>query len=475
MNSPFSIDSGSNPPTQYPGRRYYPVIATYVILGVNVVIFILMTLAGGSKSVQVLLDFGASYGPFFRAGQYWRLVMPMFLHIGLAHLATNMFGLVLLGCFLEPLYGYGRFSLLYVVSGMAGSFLSMQASSHIAAGASGAIFGIAGAMLVTGFLHPQAVPRRWKNVFGIGILLVIVTNLAFGRFIKHIDNWAHLGGLLAGIILALLIPPARSRAGIASWTQSPVQPALIFPAAVVVIAMAAAASHYVKSGEVTSLVEASARMVALRQPDRALSLLQQARRIAPDDLRVHEALGAIYFEKRLYAQAILELRQALRLDPSSSPDTVALATAYENSGNLAKARQILEAAQKKAPENATTHEALAEVYASLKLYPAAIGQYDTVLKLAPNSPIAHNNLAWLYATCDDPQYRDPKGALGHAAMAVKLTDWRQPEFIDTLAAALFANGQSKLAAEAEGKAVQLEPGNPEFRASLARYRKAAGT
>jgi membrane associated rhomboid family serine protease/tetratricopeptide (TPR) repeat protein len=541
MNS-LSVEP-DNSPTYYPGRRYYPVVATYVILAVNVSVFILMTLAGGSKNVQVLLSFGASYGPFFRAGEYWRLVMPMFLHIGVAHLATNMFGLVLLGYFLEPLYGYGRFSLIYVLSGMAGSLLSMEASAHIAAGASSAIFGIAGAMLVTGFLHPEAVPWRWKNVFGIGILLVIVVNLGFGHFVKHIDNWAHLGGLLCGISLALLIPPARLRSGASAWSQRPAQPVTIVPATLVVIAIVATASHYVKAGELTSLLQASGRMDALHQPDRALSLLQQAQRIAPHNFQVCEALGALYLERRQYGRAISELEQALRLDPSSSrdavalaeaynalhqpqralsllqqagriaphnfqvsealgvlylerrqyaqaipelkqalqlepssaPDAVALAEAYEDSGQLAQARQVLETAHRKAPEDAGTQEALAELCSRLKLYQAAINQYKGVLKLAPNSAIAHNNLAWLYATCDDPQYRDPKDALHHAWIAVRLSGWRQSEFVDTLAAAFFANGQPKLAAVTEGKALQLAPANQEFQASLARYRKAVGT
>lgn len=452
-----------------PGRRYYPVIATYVILAVDVLVYILMTLAGGSRNIQVLLNFGASYGPLFRAGEYWRLVMPMFLHIGIAHLATNMFGLVLLGYFLEPLYGYGRFSLLYVLSGIGGSLLSMEVSNHVAAGASGAIFGIAGAMLVTGLLHPEAVPRQWKNVFGIGILTVIVVNLVFGQLVNHIDNWAHVGGLVCGTVLALLIPPVQMQAQLTSWTRIPGQPVLVLPALAVVIAMAETAIQYVKAREITSLVEASARMLVSHQPDRALSLLEQARRISPRDLRVCEALGALYLERGQYVQAIPELKQALQLDPASSTDIIGLAQAYESSGRLAEARDILQSAAKAAPQDATIEEALAELYAKLKLYQAAIDRYQAVLKLAPGSAVTQNNLAWLYATCDDPKYRDAKDALRLASIAVNLTRWRQPEFIDTLAAALFANGDAKLAAETEGKALALAPANPEFRASLARY------
>ncbi|MGH9447338.1 MAG: rhomboid family intramembrane serine protease [Terriglobia bacterium] len=457
-----------------PGRQYYPVLATYVILGVNVLVFILMTLAGGSKNIQVLLDFGASYGPLFRAGEYWRLVMPMFLHIGLAHLLTNMTGLVLLGYFLEPLYGYGRFSLLYVVSGIAGSLLSMEASPHIAAGASGAIFGIAGAMLVTGILHPEAVPYRWKNVFGIGILLVIIANLVFGHFVKHIDNWAHLGGLISGVALAWIIPPARSGRAARTRNSSRSQSVPAFLVAILVLAaMGVTANHYVRTGEAVKLLGASAKMQAAHHTGHALALAQQALRIAPHDIQAHEAVGALYLEKGEYAPAIRELREALRFDPFSPAGSVELAAAYEGLGNLTQARQVLEAAYQKTPRDIGTQEALAEVCTKLALYAEAVQHYNRMLRQAPKDSVAQNNLAWLLATCSDPRYRDPKAALEHALAAVKLTQWQAPDFIDTLAAALFANRRFKLAAEVEKKALQMEPGNISFRASWDRYRQAA--
>lgn len=456
-------------------RRYYPVIATYVILGLNVFIFALMTTAGGSKNVDVLLSFGASYGSYFRAGQYWRLVMPMFLHIGFAHLAVNMFALCVLGAFLEPLYGYGRFALLYVISGMGGALLSMEASSHIAAGASGAIFGIAGAMLVTGLLHPGVVPRRWKNVFGAGILAAIVVELIFGRFIQHIDNWAHLGGLVVGLLLGWLIPPARLNVDSGRWSESRFQPVVFLPVAIVVIALGATANSYVKTQQVTQLLADAGRLEAARQPDRARALLEAAKHIDPRSARVHEELGGLALARKDYGDAIREFEAARRFNSQASPsDALLLATAYQASGDLAKAREVLETAQRQMPARADVQEALAEVCSGLKLYSEAIQHYQEALKLAPNSPVANNNLAWIYATCENPQLRNPHAALEYALRAVQLTGWRQPDFIDTLAAALASNGQFKLAAETETKAAALAPGNPEFQENLARYRKAAG-
>src|SRR6185437_7824658 len=92
--------------------RYWPV-ATLTLIALCVLVFILETLAGGSKNTEVLLNFGASYGPYLRRGDYWRLVMPMFLHIGWFHIAVNMYALYLLGPILERLYGYARFSVIY--------------------------------------------------------------------------------------------------------------------------------------------------------------------------------------------------------------------------------------------------------------------------------------------------------------------------------------------------------------------------
>ena len=161
---------------------------TLATIAVTFVVFLLMEAAGGSPDTDVLPDFGAAYGPYFRLGQYWRLVMPMFLHIGWLHILVNMYALYILGRILERVYGYGRYSMIYVGSGVASAYLSMMVSNNISAGASGAIFGVAGAMLATGFLHREVVPRRWGRAFGKGILILIVLSLILGMTIAHIDN-----------------------------------------------------------------------------------------------------------------------------------------------------------------------------------------------------------------------------------------------------------------------------------------------
>jgi tetratricopeptide (TPR) repeat protein len=123
---------------------------------------------------------------------------------------------------------------------------------------------------------------------------------------------------------------------------------------------------------------------------------------------------------------------------------------------------------------AANHVLLAVLYDKQKLYADAIKNYQEALRLAPGFAEAHNNLAWLYATCEDPKFRDPKAALDHAQLAVKLTQWKEGNFIDTLAEAHFVNGDYQQAVDIQKKALALEPDNTELQGHMVRYRKAAG-
>jgi len=123
------------------------------------VVFVLMTTAGGPANRDVLLAFGASCRPYFLAGEYWRAVMPMFLHLTLVHLLLNLYALCLFGPELERLSGCGPFALTYVSAGTGGSLGSMLMSRQIGAGASGAVLGICGALLVTRYVRRMGFPR----------------------------------------------------------------------------------------------------------------------------------------------------------------------------------------------------------------------------------------------------------------------------------------------------------------------------
>ena len=180
---------------------------TYVFFGLNIAVFLLMALAGGSTNEPTLMAFGVKANRAITNGQWWRFVTPIFLHIGWLHLIFNSYALWIVGPQVEKLYGSARFVILYVVTGVAGVFGSYIFHPYSeSAGASGAIFGLFGVLLVFGIRYRSAIPPFFKRAVGTGVLPVIVINLIIGLTIPGIDNSAHIGGLLAGALLAAVVP-----------------------------------------------------------------------------------------------------------------------------------------------------------------------------------------------------------------------------------------------------------------------------
>ncbi|NQD67466.1 rhomboid family intramembrane serine protease [Bacillus haikouensis] len=179
------------------GRPFF----TYFFIAVQLAMFVLLELNGGSKDPQTLIEFGAKYNPLIIEGEWWRLVTPIFLHIGMLHLLMNTLALYYLGTAVEKIYGRSRFVFVYMVSGITGSFASYLFTANLSAGASGAIFGCFGALLYFGVLYPKIFFRT----MGTNIIAVILLNLAFGFTIPGIDNAGHLGGLAGGFLAAGIV------------------------------------------------------------------------------------------------------------------------------------------------------------------------------------------------------------------------------------------------------------------------------
>jgi len=185
---------------------------TYLFFGINIAVFLLMTFAGGTTNDSTLLAFGVKANALINQGQYWRFLTPVFIHIGLLHLFFNSYALWIVGPQVEKLYGGPKFVLIYLVTGMAGVASSYwYRPEGLSAGASGAIFGLFGALLVFGLRHRHSIPPFFRRAVGTGVLPVIVINLIIGFSIPMIDNSAHLGGLVSGMFLAAVIPFERPR------------------------------------------------------------------------------------------------------------------------------------------------------------------------------------------------------------------------------------------------------------------------
>ena len=181
---------------------YKHPIVTYIIMAICIILFILMELSGGSTNSQTLLKYGANLDVLVKNGEYYRLFTCIFLHIGIMHLLCNMYSLYIIGREVENLFGKIKYIIIFILSGIFGSIMSLAFTHNtISAGASGAIFGLLGALLYFGMHYRTYLGEAIKR----SIIPIIVVNLIIGFFAEGIDLAAHIGGLVGGVLVAMMV------------------------------------------------------------------------------------------------------------------------------------------------------------------------------------------------------------------------------------------------------------------------------
>ena len=205
-----SDEAQSGPGAPLPGLRRKPY-ATWILLALIAVMHLLAELTGGSNDPDVLWRLGAMDGQLIAAGEYWRLFAAIFLHSGWMHFGLNAFGLFVVGQLLEPLYGHTRFTAIFLLAGLAGSVSSYAFNlslmpNAIGMGASGALFGILGALVAFFLLHRNHLGDMGRRSLA-GLLVLAGVNLMFGLVTAGVDNYAHIGGFVGGFALGLAFGP----------------------------------------------------------------------------------------------------------------------------------------------------------------------------------------------------------------------------------------------------------------------------
>lgn len=194
-------------------RKMPEAICTVILIVINAAVFLFLTVLGNTEDAVFMLNHGAMFEPLVvRGHEYYRLFTSLFLHFGISHLLNNMVLLGALGWNLEFETGRIKFLLIYFVSGVGGNLLSLSQNLSIgeqtvSAGASGAIFGLMGALLYVVIANRG----RMGRLSGRGVLFMIVLSLYYGFTSEGVDNWAHIGGLACGFIMAVILyRPGRS-------------------------------------------------------------------------------------------------------------------------------------------------------------------------------------------------------------------------------------------------------------------------
>lgn len=186
---------------------------TFILILINVLVFLVSDLTGYSQDVMHMLDLGAAYTPLItEGGEVYRLFTSMFLHFGIAHLLNNMLVLFVLGSRLERAAGKIRFLVIYLLGGVAGNVISLlleldSGDYSVSAGASGAVFAVMGAMIYIVVRN-----RGWlEDLSWRQIVVMALFSLYFGFTSSGVDNAAHVGGLISGGILAVILYHPRRR------------------------------------------------------------------------------------------------------------------------------------------------------------------------------------------------------------------------------------------------------------------------
>lgn len=190
-------------------------VFTIALVVINIVVFLFLSFQGVTEDAEFMAEHGAMYVPYIvEREEYYRIFTSMFLHFDIQHLMNNMVVLIAAGYILENVVGRMRFLIIYLVSGAGGTLVSMYQDIHmeeyaVAAGASGAVFGLIGAMLYI------AVRNRGRigSISGRGLLFMALLSLYYGYANGGVDNFAHAGGLISGVVLAVLLYRVKKHSG----------------------------------------------------------------------------------------------------------------------------------------------------------------------------------------------------------------------------------------------------------------------
>jgi len=445
------------------------VWVTPAILVVNVLVFVAMVATGVSPtgpSPIELLKWGADFGPATVAGgEWWRVVTAAFVHVGVLHLAFNMYAFWGAGAMAERLYGNVAVLILYLVAVVAGSLVSiLWAPEAVSAGASGAVFGVYGALLAFVLRARADFPMAVLDPLRNSVLGFIAYNLFFGLTMPHISNSAHLGGLVTGLAAGGLLGRdlrAPAEAGVGRYLRA----AALAP----VLAALAWGTHQ----RVSTLPSVQSRRLwqeaaaAARTSDwaKARQRLDEAIRNDPSNPRLYTMRGYVRERAEDRDGAIADYGEAIARDPKAAGPLSLRCLTWLRKNALDRAAADCDAALKLDPKDADAWHGRASILHTKGLYEEAIRAADRLIEASPDN--AHS----LLLRADIFRHKgDLAAAEGDVRKALALAP-NDPHALMSLAHLLVRRGDFEAARKECDRAVSLAPedaGNYSQRASVLR-------
>ena len=421
-------------------------IVTKAIFGINVAVFLGMLFAGVSildnPSGQDLVHWGANYGPFTLSGQWWRLLTCVFVHGSLMHIGFNMWCLWDLGSLAESLYGHWTFAIVYLLAGVGGSLGSIIWNPNVlSVGASGAIFGIAGALIASFYLGEFSLPRAAIMGTLRSVVIFVGYNLVFGAVMSRVDNAAHVGGLVTGLLLGALVAKA-----------APDQDNLSRRIAVLALACVlifGGAAWWLHSRDYIRHMQRGVGALAENKNDEAIAEFQTVIRQRPHFALAHLQLANAYIRKGDFAKAKQELEVVVAFAPEDLRAPYVLGSLWLEEGKPEQAREIFQKMLARNPNSADAHFGLASAASAEGKYQDTIAEYKLAAQSDPDLEGVYSNRGRAQAKL---------GQYDEAIASFKTEIEKSGDDYHTeiaLANAYDAKGMKKEAADARQKAAEL--------------------
>ena len=366
-------------------RKRPPAPLTAGLVGINVAVFLAMALAFKSFSepnTAQLIRWGADWGPRSLGAQPWRMLSSNYVHIGLLHILFNMWCLWDLGNLAERIFDKATYLLTYTACGIAGSLSSLWWHPLVVgAGASGAIFGLAGALITALYLGRLPIPKQAVRHTLRSLVIFAGYNLFFGAVGAGIDNSAHIGGLVTGLVLGGIMAKhltssveerGRWRLGVFAVT------ALILLS---VFSFVKRANGYVVP------LEQAVDALQNNRPEEAIRNLQKADSEKPSQSVIQGLLGDAYVQHGDYAKAEPLLQRRVQERPQDADAQYNLGFAELKLGKLDQAIPLLQKASELDPNDPDPQQALGEAYRSKNMQAqaeAAFQKADELRKTPQN-------------------------------------------------------------------------------------------
>ncbi len=432
------------PVISQPWARREPAISlTQIIFGANVAVFIAMAIASGGVMDFSNLDprsVGANYGPLTLSGDWWRLLTYMFVHAGLIHIAFNMWCLWDLGRLCESLYGRWTFGAIYIITGVCGGLGRLIWDPRVpSVGASGAIFGLAGALITSFYLGEFSLPREAISGSLRSLVVFAVFNLGFGQIMGGVDNACHIGGLVSGLVLGAVIarmapdPNARlRRAGVIGM--------------VVLVMLAVGLGVRQWRGEAWRV----ARAFHDAKGDQ-VAKLQALTKQQPNLAEAHFALAQAYLAREQYADAEGEFKRVIALQPKNIEAQYDLGLVYLSQKRTDEAKSTFSQILAQDTNSAEGHYGLGLVLEDQQNYSAAIDEFKKATS-GRRLPGVYFEMGNSYAKLK--RYDDAIASY----LKEKEKTGDDPDLENALAEAYQAKGMMKESQDARERALQLRGG-----------------